>query len=229
MLDEELRASAQDGTYPRPQLVRPRWLDLSGEWDFAYDDDVTVDGTSRHPRRIPPHDRRALPARVPALGHQRHRVPPRRLVPPPRRRGRARARRPRGGPHAAAALRRRRLPRGRVDRRRPRGVARGRPHAVHGRGARLRGGLRHRRAGRGRPPRPQPAARQAGLAARAALHLVPPHDGHLAAGLAGVGAAAARDARGLAPRHPERSRPPDPRARRAAHRAHPRARHAPPR
>ncbi len=40
MLDEELRASVQDGSYPRPQLVRPRWLDLSGEWDFAFDDDV---------------------------------------------------------------------------------------------------------------------------------------------------------------------------------------------
>ncbi|WP_243076247.1 glycoside hydrolase family 2 protein [Microbacterium sp. SS28] len=43
MRDEELRASAQDGTYPRPQLVRPRWFDLSGEWDFAFDEDVSVD------------------------------------------------------------------------------------------------------------------------------------------------------------------------------------------
>lgn len=32
-------ATAQDGTYPRPQLVRPRWVDLSGTWDFAFDDD----------------------------------------------------------------------------------------------------------------------------------------------------------------------------------------------
>jgi beta-galactosidase/beta-glucuronidase len=31
-------ASAQDGRYPRPQLVRPRWLELSGEWRFAFDD-----------------------------------------------------------------------------------------------------------------------------------------------------------------------------------------------
>ncbi|GAA5089045.1 glycoside hydrolase family 2 [Microbacterium yannicii] len=31
-------ATAQDGTYPRPQLVRPQWHDLSGEWDFARDD-----------------------------------------------------------------------------------------------------------------------------------------------------------------------------------------------
>src|SRR6478736_6239301 len=53
MLDEELRASTQDGTYPRPQLVRPRWLDLSGEWDFAYDDDVTVDPRAGVPAEFP--------------------------------------------------------------------------------------------------------------------------------------------------------------------------------
>jgi beta-galactosidase/beta-glucuronidase len=32
-------ASTQDGTYPRPQLVRAAWLDLSGEWQFAFDND----------------------------------------------------------------------------------------------------------------------------------------------------------------------------------------------
>jgi len=32
------RASDQDGTYPRPQLVRPAWADLCGEWGFAADD-----------------------------------------------------------------------------------------------------------------------------------------------------------------------------------------------
>jgi beta-galactosidase/beta-glucuronidase len=31
-------ASRQDGTYPRPQLVRPHWADLGGEWEFAFDD-----------------------------------------------------------------------------------------------------------------------------------------------------------------------------------------------
>ena len=31
-------ASGQDGTYPRPQLVRDEWTSLDGEWDFAYDD-----------------------------------------------------------------------------------------------------------------------------------------------------------------------------------------------
>lgn len=33
-----LRASRQDGTYPRPQLVRERWADLSGVWEFQTDD-----------------------------------------------------------------------------------------------------------------------------------------------------------------------------------------------
>jgi beta-galactosidase/beta-glucuronidase len=33
------RASQQDGTYPRPQLLRARWSDLSGPWNFAHDDD----------------------------------------------------------------------------------------------------------------------------------------------------------------------------------------------
>ncbi len=27
------------GSYPRPQLMRERWIDLQGTWDFAYDDD----------------------------------------------------------------------------------------------------------------------------------------------------------------------------------------------
>jgi len=32
------RASTQDGAYPRPELVRHRWLELAGEWEFAFDD-----------------------------------------------------------------------------------------------------------------------------------------------------------------------------------------------
>jgi beta-galactosidase/beta-glucuronidase len=32
-------ATTQDGSYPRPQLMRPHWHDLSGTWDFAWDDD----------------------------------------------------------------------------------------------------------------------------------------------------------------------------------------------
>ncbi|MGN6501778.1 MAG: glycoside hydrolase family 2 protein [Pseudolysinimonas sp.] len=31
-------ASEQDGSYPRPQLVRPHWAELSGAWEFEYDD-----------------------------------------------------------------------------------------------------------------------------------------------------------------------------------------------
>ncbi|MGB4136737.1 MAG: glycoside hydrolase family 2, partial [Microbacterium sp.] len=32
-------ASSQDGRYPRPQLVRASWADLSGPWRFAFDPD----------------------------------------------------------------------------------------------------------------------------------------------------------------------------------------------
>ncbi|MEV5041472.1 glycoside hydrolase family 2 protein [Microbacterium sp. LMI1x-1-1.1] len=41
MIDDDhgaLRASTQDGTYPRPQLVRSTWADLSDSWAFAHDD-----------------------------------------------------------------------------------------------------------------------------------------------------------------------------------------------
>ncbi|QDP94699.1 glycoside hydrolase family 2 [Microlunatus elymi] len=34
-----LRASQQDGSYPRPQLLRPAWTDLSDTWSFRYDDE----------------------------------------------------------------------------------------------------------------------------------------------------------------------------------------------
>ncbi|WP_447925320.1 glycoside hydrolase family 2 protein [Georgenia muralis] len=33
------RATRQDGSYPRPQLLRRRWADLCGPWDFARDPD----------------------------------------------------------------------------------------------------------------------------------------------------------------------------------------------
>lgn len=32
------RASRQDGSYPRPQLIRPHWRELGGAWGFAFDD-----------------------------------------------------------------------------------------------------------------------------------------------------------------------------------------------
>ena len=31
--------SEQDGTYPRPQLMRAHWAELTGAWEFDYDDD----------------------------------------------------------------------------------------------------------------------------------------------------------------------------------------------
>lgn len=34
-----IRATAQDGSYPRPQLMRERWVDLGGAWGFDVDDD----------------------------------------------------------------------------------------------------------------------------------------------------------------------------------------------
>ena len=39
MTAPRLRASTQDGSYPRPQLLRERWADLGGPWDFATDPD----------------------------------------------------------------------------------------------------------------------------------------------------------------------------------------------
>jgi beta-galactosidase/beta-glucuronidase len=35
-------ATQQDGSYPRPQLVRRSWQDLSGSWDFAFGDDAVA-------------------------------------------------------------------------------------------------------------------------------------------------------------------------------------------
>ncbi|WP_374945873.1 glycoside hydrolase family 2 protein [Agreia sp.] len=34
-----IRASRQDGTYPRPQLLREHWTNLDGVWSFRYDDE----------------------------------------------------------------------------------------------------------------------------------------------------------------------------------------------
>ena len=33
-----MRATQQDGSYPRPALVRERWASLDGPWDFVFDD-----------------------------------------------------------------------------------------------------------------------------------------------------------------------------------------------
>ncbi|HWS51842.1 MAG TPA: glycoside hydrolase family 2, partial [Microbacterium sp.] len=37
-----MRATEQDGTYPRPQLLRAAWCDLGGQWDFGRDDAMTA-------------------------------------------------------------------------------------------------------------------------------------------------------------------------------------------
>jgi len=37
--DPATPTSEQDGSYPRPQLVRPGWLDLAGVWEFEFDDE----------------------------------------------------------------------------------------------------------------------------------------------------------------------------------------------
>ncbi|PPB47968.1 glycoside hydrolase family 2 [Arthrobacter pityocampae] len=43
---EAFQASTQDGTYPRPQLLRRRWSDLSGQWEFSHDDDDAGEAAS---------------------------------------------------------------------------------------------------------------------------------------------------------------------------------------
>ena len=229
MLDEELRASTQDGTYPRPQLVRPRWLDLSGDWDFAYDDDVTVDPRAGIPAEFPRTIVVPFPPESPLSGINETGYHP--VVWYRRRVELARASSTPTTPMGRTLL----LHFGAVDYRAD--VWIGGVHVGSHEGGHTpftvevpgrRGGLRHRRAGRGRPARSQPAARQAGLEGRTALHLVPPHDRDLAAGLARVGAATARDPRRVASRHPERSGASDPRARRTTHGPRSRARHAPP-
>ncbi|HEY8589182.1 MAG TPA: glycoside hydrolase family 2, partial [Naasia sp.] len=54
-----IRASEQDGSYPRPQLVREEWTSLDGEWEFDFDDALAWDTDDRRapgagplPRRI---------------------------------------------------------------------------------------------------------------------------------------------------------------------------------
>lgn len=40
MMDEHLPAArVSDDTHPRPQMARARWADLSGTWEFTFDDD----------------------------------------------------------------------------------------------------------------------------------------------------------------------------------------------
>jgi beta-galactosidase/beta-glucuronidase len=53
-----VKASEQDGSHPRPQLVRPAWTGLDGPWRFAHDDeDRGVSERWYHPDRSAPFDR----------------------------------------------------------------------------------------------------------------------------------------------------------------------------
>lgn len=53
-----MRATTQDGTYPRPLMCREQWTDLDGTWEFASDDDDRglrerwFGGTESLPERI---------------------------------------------------------------------------------------------------------------------------------------------------------------------------------
>ena len=38
-VEPETLSARPDDSYPRPQMVRPRWADLGGAWEFEYDDD----------------------------------------------------------------------------------------------------------------------------------------------------------------------------------------------
>src|SRR5260370_30860854 len=61
---------AHPESHPRPQLVRTRWIDLCGEWQFAYDDD-DVGLRERWADRVEVFDRRIIvpfPPESPASG-----------------------------------------------------------------------------------------------------------------------------------------------------------------
>lgn len=209
----KVRASLQDGSYPRPQLLRQRWADLSGPWTFAIDDDHTGRASGWHTSTgfdrtiqvpFPPESAASGigdPTPHSVFWYQREvtaaelgRGRPRTRTPPP------------------AQLRGGRLPVRGLGRRHPGRRSHRRPHAVlarrHARPGRHRDPL-DRRPGARRPARRRPAPRQAGLAGRAARHLVPPDLGDLAAGVARVGPARGRSCAALDDRPPpgERDRP----------------------
>ncbi len=61
---------AVDASYPRPQLVRPRWRELDGDWGFAYDDTRTgiTDGWERSAEPFTRSIRVPFPPESPASG-----------------------------------------------------------------------------------------------------------------------------------------------------------------
>ncbi|MCE0534789.1 hypothetical protein LWF15_04645 [Kineosporia rhizophila] len=64
-----MKATEQDGSYPRPLQVRPDWVNLDGSWDFAYDD--AARGLAGHWYQDGPFDRKIevpYPPESPASG-----------------------------------------------------------------------------------------------------------------------------------------------------------------
>ena len=166
----------QDLGYPRPLLQRAFWISLDGEWDFRLDPEAeyTSPAQVHWNRRIRvPFSPETPASGIGETGFYRACWYRRQFEKPEAGAGGA----------AAAAFRRGGLPGHGVGEWPAGGRARGRLHAVFQRHHRLSARRRaadHGRARRGRPGRPLQAARQAGLAARSALHLVPAHHGHLA-------------------------------------------------
>ena len=192
-----MRATQQDGSYPRPMMCRDRWTSLDGTWDFAYDDeDVGLRAAAGSADDRAPSTGRIevpFPPESPASGIGDTGVPPGGLVPPQPSARRAAA----GGARRSARAACTSAP----STTRPTcGVDGQHVVATHVGGQTpftadvtdaLRPGRRRaraRRACRGRPRRRRPAARQAGLARAAARHLVRAHDRHLADGVGRDGA-----------------------------------------
>ncbi len=180
--------------YPRPLLQRESWWSLNGPWDFALD----REGAWSYPSDVH-FDRRITVPYAPesaasgigdtsfyrACWYRRSVTRP------------ACDRQQRLLLHFGACDYRARVWVNGL----PVGEHEGRIHAVllrHHAFRRPPRGVRPGRVRGGRPARPREAARQTGLAARAAFDLVPAHDRHLADGLARGGA-----------RHSDRQRPLD--------------------
>ena len=162
---EEIREA-----YPRPQFERKDWMSLNGVWDFRFDEEEWRE------IRVP------FAYQAPLSGIGSNRICDRVCY---RRRFRV--------PEHPAAFRRGGLSVPGADQRPPGGGAYGRKHRFllrHHRGAHLGGGGDHRPGmgslgRRGNPPG------QAVLEKGSRIHLVYPHHGHLADGMAGAGFPAA--------------------------------------
>ena len=66
-----MRATQQDGSYPRPTMCRDRWISLDGTWDFAHDDADAGLAAGWHAGEADPFDQRIevpYPPESPASG-----------------------------------------------------------------------------------------------------------------------------------------------------------------